>query len=128
MNTRVLVVDDEKDIRDLLLEDLQDAGYITRELENGSRIVDVATEFRPDVIILDLTMPVVDGFQALTKLKTDSNTAGIPVVIASAQIGKVVQLAVRDLGATDFMMKPWEEGELVWRVEQANGAATDLVA
>ncbi|MDP6822849.1 MAG: response regulator [Dehalococcoidia bacterium] len=125
---RVLVVDDEPDIRELLVADLEDAGYVIRELENGLQVIGVALDFRPDVIVLDIGMPVFDGFEVLKELKVNPQTAPIPVIIASAQTGKAAQTEARNLGAVDFMTKPWEDGELVWRIQQVVKRSKDLAA
>ena len=125
---RVLVVDDEPDIRELLVDDIQNAGYVAREMENGFRALETAVEFRPHVILLDLMMPIIDGFEVLVQLKADPRTASIPVIIASARVTSAVQARARELGATDFMTKPWEDGELVWRNEQAVNKTTELAA
>ena len=125
---RVLVVDDEKDIRRLLVADLRYAGYETVELDSGEHVLETTLEFRPDVIVLDLTMPGVNGFEALKELKINPQTARVPVVVASAQTSRGVLTMVRQMGAADFLVKPWEDGELVWRVEQAIGSAAARAA
>ncbi|MDA1257352.1 MAG: response regulator [Chloroflexi bacterium] len=118
MGIKILVVDDEPDVRDLLANLLADAGYEIEEMTDGRDIVARATSWRPALIILDLTMPNVDGFEALKLLKADPRTAGIPVIVASAQTQKETLVSVGDLGAADFLVKPWEPGEAEWRVGQ----------
>ena len=113
---RVLVVDDEQDVRALLVTVLEDAGHHVYELESGLRIVEKTIEFSPDVIVLDITMPSVDGFVALANLKSDPNTRNVPVLMASARGESEMLVKARELGAADFMLKPWEDGELEWRV------------
>ena len=128
MTMRVLVVDDERDIRRLLVSDLQSAGYETVELESGEHVLETTLKFRPDVIVLDLTMPGVNGFEALKELKTHPQTARVPVVVASAQTSRGVLTMVREMGAADFLVKPWEDGELVWRIEQFKDGVVDQAA
>ncbi len=113
---RVLVVDDEPDVRALMVLVLNDAGYETDELGSGAGVIEKALAFSPDVIVLDVTMPGLDGFAALELLRNDSSTATIPVLMASAQGQRGTIVKARDLGATDFMVKPWDDGELEWRV------------
>ena len=128
MNKRVLIVDDEPDIRRLLVSDLKDAGFAILELATGEQVLGTVLKLQPDVIVMDLTMPHVNGYEALVELKANPQAAQIPVIIASALASKAAQIEVRDLGAVDFLVKPWQDGELVWRVEQALNSATDLAA
>ncbi|MDA1257015.1 MAG: response regulator [Chloroflexi bacterium] len=125
MTRLALVVDDEPDIRRLLVADLVAAGYEVIELDSGERVHATALEKEPDIIVLDLTMPRVNGYEALRQLNVDPRTTGIPVIVASAKIGKSAQILCRDLGAVDFLAKPWEDGELIWRVEQVLGPDPD---
>lgn len=113
---KILIVDDEQDVRSLMVTVLEDAGYPVAELSSATQIVEKAIEIRPDVIVLDITMPYIDGFAALTLLKSDQRTSGIPVLMASARGQKDMFEKARELGATDFLVKPWETGELEWRV------------
>ena len=122
MSITVLVVDDEEDIRDALVAELEGAGYDTVMLENGENIVHTVLETRPDVIVLDLMMPKVNGYEAISLLKDEPRTHRIPVIVASAATRNGILAAVRELGAIDFLPKPWGEGELIWRIEQATGS------
>ncbi len=122
MSIRVLVVDDEEDIRDALVAELEGVDYDTVVLENGENIVTTALETRPDVIVLDLMMPKVNGYEAIGALKHDPGTEGIPVIVASAATRNGILTAVKELGAIDFLCKPWGEGELIWRIDQAIGS------
>ena len=121
MSVRVLVVDDEEDIRDALVAELEGVDYETVVLENGENIVNTVLETRPDVIVLDLMMPKVNGNEAISALKDDPVTQRIPVIVASAATRSGILTAVRELGAADFLQKPWGDGELVWRIDQAIG-------
>lgn len=121
MSVRVLVVDDEEDIRDALVAELEGVDYETVVLENGENIVNTVLETRPDVIVLDLMMPKVNGYEAISALKDDPVTQRIPVIVASAATRSGILTAVRELGAADFLQKPWRDGELVWRIDQAIG-------
>ena len=117
MTHKILVVDDEIDVRSLLVSVLQEAGYETAEVRDALNIVHVVESEQPDLVLLDLTMPEIDGFEALRRLKSSTSTESIPVIVASAQARKEVMLLARDGGAADFLIKPWEDGEVEWRVE-----------
>ena len=119
MSDTILVVDDDDDVRAAIVLELQNAGYDTMELDTGEHIVATALEVQPAVIVLDLAMPGVTGYEALLELKENPATAGIPVIIASAQRGGDVASIVRDLGAANFLMKPWREDELLSQVRRA---------
>ena len=125
MTDTILVVDDDDDVREAILMELHNAGYDTMVLTTGEHVVTIALEFQPAAIVLDLAMPVVTGYEALLALKENPATAGIPVIIASAQRGSDVASTVRDLGAVDFLLKPWRNDELVTLVRQAIDSAAD---
>jgi len=116
MNRKILVVEDESDVRELFVDLLAAAGYEFAEMTDGSDIVARASSADPALILLDLTMPNVDGFEALRLLKSDARTEAIPVIVASAQARTEVMIRVRDLGASDFLVKPWKEGEVEYRI------------
>ena len=122
MTVKVLVVDDEEDIRDALEAELVSVDYDTVVLENGENIVNTALKTRPDVIVLDLMMPKVNGYEAIGALKAESRTKLIPVIVASAATRNGILTAVRELGAIDFLCKPWGEVELIWRIDHAIGS------
>jgi CheY-like chemotaxis protein len=115
----VLIVDDEPDIRAALSVQLEYAGYGTWQAENGQQPVDMAVEKRPDVILLDLMMPVMSGLKALQLIKADERTSSIPVIVLSA-LGAhdVLNDAIR-AGARDYIVKPWDENDVERSVEWA---------
>jgi len=123
MNRKILVVEDESDVRELFVDLLAAAGYEFVEMTDGSDIVARASSADPALILLDLTMPNVDGFEALRLLKSDERTETIPVIVTSAQARTTVMIRVRDLGASDFLVKPWKEGEVEFRIGQILGAS-----
>ncbi len=125
---KVLVVDDEMDVRSLMVIVLEGAGFKVSEMESGAGIMEKVAQLQPDVIVLDITMPAVNGLVALEQLKKDPATAGIPVLIASAQGRKSTMLEAKRLGATDFMVKPWVDGELEWRVQECLNRAREQTA
>ena len=123
MNRKILVVEDEFDVRQLFVDLLVEAGYEFEEMTDGDGIVAKASSVEPALILLDLTMPNVDGFEALRLLKSDAWTESIPVIVVSTQAWRKVMMRVRDLGASDFLAKPWKEGEVEFRIGQILGAS-----
>ena len=83
--TKILVVEDNQGIRDLLVDSLCDIGYDVVEADDGSMGLRVALEERPDIILLGVMMPVMDGFEVLKKLKEDPDFQPVPVTMVSAK-------------------------------------------
>ncbi len=110
--TKILVVEDDRDIRDLLVDTLLDMGFdVVAAVDGGDGFDKVITQ-RPDIILLDLMMPVMDGLQMLDKLKAGPGTQSIPVIMVSAKgQGEDVTKAL-NVGALGYVIKPWEHGEL----------------
>lgn len=86
MAKRVLIVEDNFDNREIYAEILRHSGYETLEAENGARGVEKAKQHLPDLILMDLSMPLMDGWEAIELLKADSRTAAIPVLAISAHV------------------------------------------
>ena len=116
---RILVVDDNPDIRVLLVSILQRAGYEVIEAADGASVQAWVKETRPDLIILDLMMPEVDGWETLRRLKSDSSSRDIPVVISSALSEYEDLELARSMGAVDFIPKPWNKDDLLSRIRWA---------
>jgi len=114
---RILIVDDEPFNVDYLEQELEDLEYETLSATNGQEAVDLARSERPDLILMDVMMPVMDGFTACQLLKEDDDTRLIPIVIMTA-LGSVED-RVRGIqaGADDFLTKPVDERELVARIQ-----------
>jgi len=115
--TRVLVIDDEQAIADVLRMLLEFRGHEVLTADDGSRGFATAQRQAPDVIVLDLMMPVMDGFAALEALRGDERTAEIPVVILSALGSTDVRQRCHDLGAWAFLQKPYNPEDLLRAVE-----------
>ena len=117
----ILVIDDEADIRNVVSTLLTQAGYQTIDAEYGLSGYGRAQAEQPDLILLDLMMPVMDGFEVLRKLKSDSSTQTIPVIILTARIDAASERECMRLGATDYIKKPWGPKELEDRIGMALG-------
>ncbi len=116
MKKRVLVVDDEKDIVDLLSYNLKKEGYEVLSAHNGLEAISIAAS-RPDLIILDLMMPLLDGFETCKRLKSSPETESIPVIFLTAKSGEVDEVVGLELGADDYIQKPISPRTLLARVK-----------
>jgi len=119
MQPTVLVADDDGAIRDLLVLVLAEAGYDTLSAADGATAVALAVERRPDVALLDVMMPVMDGFEACRAIKDDPRTANIPVLLLTALAQTQQKVRGLDDGATDYITKPFENPELLARIRAA---------
>lgn len=114
---RVLVVDDEEDARAALAEVLSPECEVLTAAD-GEEAVRVARKERPDLVLMDLFMPRLDGLQALQRIRADSTTGEVPVIFVSARGDDAVKARALDLGAVDYLQKPFSERELRARVER----------
>ena len=114
---RVLVIDDEAAIADVLRMLLEFRGHEVITANDGSRGYATAQRQAPDVIVLDLMMPVMDGFTMLEALRSDGRTATIPVVILSALSSNDVKQRCHDLGVRAILQKPYKPEDLLRAVE-----------
>lgn len=114
---RLLVVDDDEDQRESLAE-LLEPDYQVAVAHDGEEGVRLATAEPPDLILMDLVMPHMDGFAALEVLHGDRRTAEVPVIFLSARSDDVTRVKGLDLGAVDFLAKPFSERELRARIER----------
>jgi len=113
----LLVADDEADAREALTEAL-DSGHDVTSASDGQEALDLARSQRPDLILLDLAMPRLDGFQVLEQLRADPSTADIPVILVTGRGDEAGKVQGLDLGAVDYLQKPFSERELRARVER----------
>jgi DNA-binding response OmpR family regulator len=111
---RVLVIDDEPDVRSLLCELLADRGYLVEEARDGVDGLRVLYDKRPDLVILDLAMPQMDGWQTLERIRELSD---VPVLILTSRAGELEKVRGLRAGADDYVVKPFGGEELVARVE-----------
>ncbi|MBX3743685.1 MAG: response regulator [Verrucomicrobiae bacterium] len=116
MPIKILTVDDSKTIRLIVAKAFKPFDCEVFEASNGVEGLAVAAKERPHVIILDLTMPVMDGYEALTKLKSDPDLKSIPVVMLTAESGRENVLRIAKQGVRDYLVKPFKEELIVERV------------
>ncbi|RAJ10956.1 CRP-like cAMP-binding protein [Chitinophaga skermanii] len=113
----ILVVDDHTDIRENVAEILSLAGYETIEAENGKRAVELAKEHKPDLIVCDIMMPELDGYGVLHLLRKVPDTEHIPFIFLTAKTDRSDFRKGMELGADDYITKPFEDVELLTAVE-----------
>ncbi len=109
---RILVVDDKQENRQFLREMLQTAGFSTREAINGLEAVKLFEEWKPDLILMDLRMPAMDGYEAIRLIKTMDRGGDTPIIAVSASVFDDNQEKARKTGADDFIGKPYKQDEL----------------
>lgn len=120
--TKILVVEDNPDIRELLIDSLCDIGYAVMEAGDGGAGLQSALEGLPDIILLDMMMPVLDGLEVLDRLKSNPLTRFIPVIMVSAKGQEQDISTALDSGALSYLVKPWEPEDLEAKVRQAEAA------
>jgi two-component system OmpR family response regulator len=111
---RILIAEDELALNDLLQDALKMAGYQTVSASHGQEAVKLIREKNPDLVILDINMPRMDGFEVLEKIRGENNT--VPVIVLTARDEKGDKVQGFRLGADDFVTKPFGLEELVLRV------------
>jgi DNA-binding response OmpR family regulator len=116
MISKILIVEDEPDIVELLEYNLGQADFETEAVFNGADALERATENPPDLIILDLLLPKVDGLEVCRLLKRHPKTETIPVVMLTAKAEEVDRIVGLELGADDYIIKPFSPREVVLRV------------
>lgn len=110
--SRILVIDDERDVRENLVRFLQLEGYRVLEAENGTVGIQTALRSPPDLVLCDLMMPGVDGFGVLARLRSEPATAAIPFVFLTASTEVRDQTTGYLLGASEYVTKPFSLPEL----------------
>ena len=115
-DAHVLVVEDEPDIRQLITHHLEREGYRCRAVATGGEALRAVRASIPDLIVLDLMLPEVDGLQVCRRLRGDPSTAAVPIIMLTAKSDEVDRVVGLELGADDYMAKPFSPKELVARV------------
>lgn len=116
--TKILVVDDSKTVLHVLKTMLRQSSYLTLDAETGEEGIRMARIHQPDLIIMDIVMPGINGFQATRALRKDSATTNIPIIIMSGNERATEQFWVLRIGANDFFTKPFDRGTVFQKIEQ----------
>lgn len=111
---KILIAEDEKDLRMLLADQLSSVGYTVIGAENGAEALRLYGKEKPDMAILDIMMPVMDGLSVLSKIR---ETSEMPIILLTARGEEVDKVGGLRLGADDYLVKPWSMNELLARIE-----------
>ena len=114
--TRVLVVEDDRDIADLVERYLQKAGFSIELLSSGRDALKAIADRTPDLLILDLMLPHVDGLEVCRAVRSEPRTAAIPIIMLTARADESERIVGLEIGADDYVAKPFSPNELVARV------------
>lgn len=118
MKAKILVVDDEPDAVELIAFNLKGAGYEVVTATDGAEALKKARALLPELIILDLMLPEVDGLEVCKILRRDQNTSHIPIIMLTAKAAEIDRVLGLELGADDYVTKPFSPRELVLRVKR----------
>jgi DNA-binding response OmpR family regulator len=117
MRKKILVVDDDADWVELISFNLKKAGFLIGTATNGIDALKKAQSLIPDLIVLDLKLPELDGFAVCETLRRNSATAAIPIIMLTALSGEIARITGLECGATEYLTKPSSPKRLVSRVE-----------
>ena len=115
---KILVVDDEVDILELLKYNLKKEGYNVKTVTNGVDAVETAKDFFPDLVLLDIMMPHLDGYSILKRMKDQKSLAKVPVIIYTGKSFPIDEKKARDLGADSYLVKPVKGSVIVEEVKK----------
>ena len=110
---KILIAEDNVEISDMMRNYLLRAGHVVYQAYDGAQALDLAGKMQPDLVLLDIMMPVVDGYEVCRKLR---NTMDIPIIVVSAKVAEEDKERMFALGADDYMTKPFSFNEMVMRV------------
>lgn len=113
MSKKILSIDDSKTIRMIVTRTFRPYDCVVCEAANGEEGLTAAAREKPDLILLDITMPVMDGVAMLTKLREDPELKATPVIMLTAESGRENVAFVAKLGARDYLVKPFKEEQLL---------------
>jgi DNA-binding response OmpR family regulator len=116
MMSRILIVEDDPDISELIRHYLEKAGYSVDRLSSGAAVMPKLRTQRPDLVILDLMLPELDGLMVCQAMRSDPETALIPIIMLTARGEEADRIAGLELGADDYVTKPFSPKELAARV------------
>ena len=118
---RILVVDDEPDVRELVVYRMRRSGYDVLAAKNGEEALQIALAELPDLVVADVMMPRLNGYELTRRLRDHEQTRGIPVILLTSKSQEADVSAGFDAGADDYLRKPFSPDELVARVRAVLG-------
>jgi DNA-binding response OmpR family regulator len=116
MSHRILIAEDQHELAGMMAQLLDDAGYATQVVEDGREALAQVQRSPPDLLLLDVNMPGLDGFALAQMLKADPATAAIPIIMVSAQDGRGARVIGLECGAEDYLAKPVDPAELLAKI------------
>jgi two-component system alkaline phosphatase synthesis response regulator PhoP len=116
MATRILIVEDDPDIAELVARYLDKAGFVSQRASSGKDALQAIAARPPDLLVLDLMLPHVDGLEICRRLRASEPTAAIPIIMLTARAEESERIVGLELGADDYLAKPFSPSELVARV------------
>jgi two-component system, OmpR family, alkaline phosphatase synthesis response regulator PhoP len=114
---RILVIDDEKDLTELVRYNLEKEGFTVRSALDGESGLSLATKEPPDLVVVDLMLPGIDGLDVCRALRSDKRTTRIPIIMLTAKSAESDRILGLELGADDYVTKPFSPRELVARIK-----------
>jgi two-component system cell cycle response regulator DivK len=118
VSKRILVVEDQPDNRQIIRDMLADTGYEIAEAENGEEALAAITKQRPDLILLDIQLPIMDGYAATRRIKTDPALKSIPVIAVTSYALSGEEKKAREAGCDDYVPKPYSPRQLLAKIRQ----------
>ena len=125
MREKILIVEDEKDIIKMLEYNLKKEGFKVIDARDGEDALDLAVRAYPDLILLDLMLPGIDGLEVCKSLKKEAKTASIPIIMLTAKSQESDKVVGLELGADDYISKPFSPRELIARIKAVLRRATE---
>jgi two-component system alkaline phosphatase synthesis response regulator PhoP len=116
-NKTILVVDDEQDILDLIEYNLKKEGFKVLKAENGEKGIEIAKEYKPDLVLLDIMMPKMDGLETVELIRKDEELKRTPVIFLTARSDEKTEIESLNKGGDDFITKPISTTKLVSRIK-----------
>ena len=118
MSKRILLIEDTEDNRQILRDLLTAAGYDIFEATDGATGVTMAAELQPDLILMDIQLPVIDGYEATRRIKADPSTQSIPVIAVTSYALAGDELKTREAGCDGYIAKPYSPRHLLEKVRE----------
>jgi len=118
MTKRILVVEDQEDNRQILRDLLASADYEMDEAENGEEALAAVAKQRPDLILMDIQLPIMDGYEATRRIKADPASQSIPIIAVTSYALSGDEARAREAGCDDFVPKPYSPRQLLAKVRE----------
>lgn len=121
MAKKIMVVDDEPDILKVVIFRVKRLGHEVITATNGQEALDTAHKEKPDLILLDIRLPVMDGYEVCRRIKTDEKLKHIPIVFLTASSASKIAEKTKELKANDYLIKPFDPEELLKKIKKFIG-------